>query len=140
MLFVQDNLIIPDSDLHFFTARSDGPGGQHVNTTNSRVCVRFSVAQAGCLTKGQAAVLQHRLKNRITRNGDIILCSTSSRSQKQNKEEVRERLAQVLRTALTVRKKRVPTKISKSAHERRINFKKKRSKTKQSRGRVKMDE
>ena len=140
MLFVQDNLVIPESDLSFFTAKSGGPGGQHVNTTNSRICVRFNIRTASCLSKGQSEILSLRLGRRLTKDGDLILCSTGSRSQHANKQEVLDRLAATLQYALKPRRKRVATKVPKGARERRLKHKRKRSLVKQHRSRVRVDE
>lgn len=120
-------------------ARSSGPGGQHVNTTDSAVLLRFDVANSPNLPEA----VKHRLAvlagSRLTREGVLILRSEGSRSQLLNRQEVRERLVALIRDATVVPKKRRPTKPTKASQTRRVDGKVKRSGVKAGRGRVSLD-
>lgn len=120
-------------------ARSSGAGGQHVNTTDSAVMLRFDVAAS----PGLPDAVKHRLAalagSRMTREGVLILRSEGSRSQLLNRQEVRERLFALIREATIVPKKRRPTKPSKAAKARRVDGKAKRGAIKAGRGKVKFD-
>ena len=120
-------------------ARASGPGGQHVNTTDSAVMLRFDVAAS----PGLPDVVKQRLADlagsRMTRDGVLILRSEGARSQLLNRQEVRERLFALIREATIVPKKRRPTKPTKASQKRRVDGKVKRAAVKQGRGRVRMD-
>ncbi|TPG54062.1 alternative ribosome rescue aminoacyl-tRNA hydrolase ArfB [Sphingomonas glacialis] len=126
-----------DSDelLESFT-RAGGPGGQHVNTTDSAVLLRFDVGASPSLpdaVKNRLAVLAG---SRLTRDGVLVLRSEGARSQLLNRQEVRERLIELIREATIVPKRRRPTKPSKAAKAKRLDGKTKRSTVKSLRGRV----
>lgn len=129
-----------DSDelVESFT-RSSGPGGQHVNTTDSAVMLRFDVANSPNLPD----VVKHRLAaiagTRMTRDGILMLRSEGARSQLVNRQEVRERLFEMIREALIVPKKRRPTKPTKASQTRRVEGKARRSVVKAGRGKVSFD-
>ena len=119
--------------------RASGAGGQHVNTTDSAVILRFDVGNSPGLplaVKNRIAVLAG---SRLTRDGVLVLRSEGSRSQLLNRQEVRERLFDLIREATIVPKKRRPTKPSKAAKARRVDEKKGRSTVKAGRGRVRLD-
>lgn len=116
-----------DSDLieESFT-RSGGPGGQHVNTTDSAVLLRFDMAGSDL-----PEAVRHRLAvlagSRLTREGVLTLRSEGSRSQLLNRQDVRERLLALIREATIVPKKRRPTKPTRASQTRRVDAKKGRS-------------
>lgn len=120
-------------------ARASGPGGQHVNTTDSAVILRFDVANSPSLPDA----VKHRLAalagSRMTREGVIVLRSEGTRSQLENRREVRERLIALIREATVVPKKRRPTKPTKASQARRVEGKARRSAVKSGRGRVRID-
>jgi ribosome-associated protein len=132
-------IAIDDSELIETTTRSGGPGGQHVNTTDSAVILKFDVGNSPGLplaVKNRIAVLAG---SRLTRDGVLVLRSEGSRSQLLNRQEVRERLVELIREATIVPKKRRPTKPSKAAKAKRVDVKKGRSTVKAGRGRVSLD-
>ncbi|MEG3083435.1 alternative ribosome rescue aminoacyl-tRNA hydrolase ArfB [Sphingomonas sp. PB2P12] len=133
------SISIDDSELIESTTRSGGPGGQHVNTTDSAVILRFDVG----LSPGLPLAVKNRIAvlagSRLTRNGVLVLRSEGSRSQLLNRQEVRERLFALIKDATIVPKTRRPTKPSKSAKARRVDTKKVRSSVKAGRGKVRDD-
>ena len=133
------SISIDDSELIESTTRSGGPGGQHVNTTDSAVILRFDVG----LSPGLPLAVKNRIAvlagSRLTRDGVLVLRSEGARSQVINRQGVRDRLLDLIREATIVPKKRRPTRPSKAAKARRVDEKKGRSSVKAGRGRVKLD-
>ena len=119
--------------------RASGPGGQHVNTTDSAVLLRFDVANS----PGLPDVVKNRLADlagsRMTRDGILILRSEGARSQLLNRQDVRDRLIALIREATIVPKKRRPTKPTKASQKRRVEGKVKRATVKQGRGKVRVE-
>lgn len=132
-IVINTYLSIPLTELTFRFTKSGGPGGQHVNKTETKVIVTFDVAQSPCLSDYVRTRLLERLAHRLDKNGVLQLSSQGSRSQKKNKEEVIARLRTLLSGALTVQKKRRPTKPSRRAKERRLDAKKKQGQRKKDR-------
>lgn len=132
-LEVTKALTIPDAELTVGFARSGGPGGQHVNKTETKVEIRWRPASSAVLSERDRAWLLERLADRLTGDGDIIVASSGTRSQKRNRDEARERLAEIIRAALARPKKRKKTRPSKGAVERRIQEKKHVSRRKRER-------
>ena len=127
---IKNSIIIPEHELEVTASRSGGPGGQHVNKTSSRITVRWNVRNSQAFTDEQKNYLMERLASEITSEGDILVSNSTSRSQTQNRQLALGQLAQKIRKALHVPKKRMKTKVSKQAKERRLEEKKKHSKTK----------
>lgn len=129
-----------DSDELVETAtRSGGAGGQHVNTTDSAVVLRFDVAGSPNLPDMVKRRLIELAGSRMTREGVLILRGEASRSQHMNREEVRERLLALIRDATFVQKKRRPTKPTRASQTRRVDAKKGRSTVKAGRGKPRLD-
>ncbi|HEY9014784.1 MAG TPA: alternative ribosome rescue aminoacyl-tRNA hydrolase ArfB [Gemmatimonadales bacterium] len=126
-------LRLPLSELDYRASRSGGPGGQHVNTSSTRIEVHWNIARSPSLTPEQRERLLQRLRTRLDSEGNLRLVSTGSRSQLRNKEEVTERLQKVLAGALAVQKKRKPTRPSRAAKQARLDAKRRRSSTKERR-------
>jgi ribosome-associated protein len=127
-----DGLVIPDGDLVERFSRSPGPGGQSVNTTDSRVELEYDVSNSTALTDAQRARLLARLPSPVLR-----VVATEHRSQHRNRVAARERLADQLRTALAPPPpQRRPTKPTRGSKQRRLDAKKQRGATKSLRGRV----
>ncbi|QNA84399.1 aminoacyl-tRNA hydrolase [Sphingomonas sp. So64.6b] len=134
LLPVTRSIAIDSDELQESFARSSGPGGQSVNTTDSAVMLRFDVRGSPNLPEAVRVRLEILAGSRLTRDGVLVLKSEGARSQLLNRQEVRERLFDLIREATIVPKKRRPTKPSKAAKARRMDGKTKRSTVKSLRG------
>ncbi|MEA3460254.1 MAG: alternative ribosome rescue aminoacyl-tRNA hydrolase ArfB [Bacteroidota bacterium] len=121
-------------ELEFRTSRSSGPGGQHVNKTESRVELLWIPKNSACLSETQILMLTSRLSKRLTDDGVLILVSEKFRSQHRNRAEVTERFLDLVSASLIPVKKRKPTRPTRSSVEKRIRNKKIRGDIKRSRG------
>jgi ribosome-associated protein len=126
-------LRLPRAELEYRASRSGGPGGQHVNTSSTRIEVWWDVAGSPSLNPEQRAHLLDRLRARLDSAGRLRLVSSGTRSQLRNREDVTERLRAVVAAALAVRKKRTPTKPSRAAKAARLEAKRRRAATKRHR-------
>jgi ribosome-associated protein len=133
LLEINSDLRLPLAELDYRASRSGGPGGQHVNTSSTRIEVWWDIAQSPTLSAEQRAQLLARLGPRLDSNGRLRLVSSGSRSQFRNREDVTERLREVVAAALAVRKKRKPTKPSRAAKAARLEAKRRRASLKQHR-------
>lgn len=140
LLRVNDALAIPLAEITYRASRSGGPGGQHVNTSSTKIELEFDVVASPSLTDAQRARIQEQLTNRIDGDGVLRLSSSGSRSQHQNREDATARLAALLADALKERKRRRKTKVPRRAKEARLKEKKKRAETKKTRGPVTPDD
>lgn len=140
LLRVNDELAIPLAEIGYRATRSGGPGGQHVNTSSTRIELEFNVQTSPSLTDAQRSRILQRLANRIDTAGVLRLSSSGSRSQHQNREDVTDRLARLLADALKERKPRKRTKVPRAAKEARLKQKKQRSTIKKHRRPVAPDE
>jgi ribosome-associated protein len=132
-LRVNSWLVIPAGELSERFSRSSGPGGQSVNTTDSRVELSFDVAGSPSLPDWARERAAARLSGRL-RDGVLTVASSGERSQLMNREEARDRLAAILRDALAPpRRPRVATKPSRAARERRLDDKRRRAQKKHDR-------
>ena len=111
-------------ELTFRTSRSSGPGGQHVNKTESRVELIWDLQNTRCLDDHQKSLLARRIRSRLTEEGVLILASGKYRSQHRNRQDVTERFLEVIGAGLKPVKKRRPTKPSRTSVEKRIKGKK----------------
>lgn len=135
MLIVTRSIAIPDSELVERFTRADGPGGQHVNRTESAVELRFDVASSPSLPDDVRARLLARNDRRMTEAGVLVIQARRFRDQVRNRDDARERLADILREGTVVAKKRVATKPTRASRERRLAGKQQRGQTKRSRSR-----
>ncbi|MDX6284064.1 MAG: ribosome-associated protein [Kribbellaceae bacterium] len=134
-LIVRHGVVIPESELAWRFSRSSGPGGQSVNTTDSRVELSFDVAASTALTEVLRERALERLGSRLV-DGVLTVAASEQRSQWRNREAARTRLAALIREAIAAPpRKRRPTRPSKNAVRRRLDDKKRRGDTKRLRGR-----
>jgi ribosome-associated protein len=133
---INEQLSVPRAELEYRATRSGGPGGQHVNTSSTRIELTWNVSTSPSLSDEQRARLMEKLATRIDSEGVLRLVAAGSRSQHQNREEVTKRFADTLARALRVPKARKRTKVPKGVKEERLREKKKRSETKQGRSRI----
>lgn len=126
---------IPDSELTERFLRADGPGGQHVNRTESAVELRFDVANSASLPEAVRARVLARRDRRLTDDGVLVIQGRRFRDQARNREDVRARLVEIIRAALLPAKKRVATKPTRASKERRLAGKKQRGTLKRGRTR-----
>ena len=121
---VTRSVVLPRAEIELRTSRSSGPGGQHAQKSETRVEAVFDVEASAALTEGQ--------KRRVRAKAGPVLRAVAQdeRSQLRNKELATERLVAVLREALRVERKRVPTKPTKAARERRLDDKRRRGEVK----------
>ena len=132
-LVVRHDVTIGGHELWVTTSRSGGAGGQHVNKTSSRVSLHWSVLESTALTDSQRRRVMQRLQSHISAEGILQVHSDGTRSQYQNREAARSRLAEMVRTALHIPKRRKKTRPSRSQRARRLESKKRRSRVKASR-------
>jgi ribosome-associated protein len=121
---------IPLHELTFRATRAGGPGGQHVNTSSTRVELWWNALGSPSLTDAERALLVTAIGHRLDGEGWIRLVSARTRSQLRNREAVIERLQRLVADALVPPKRRHKTKPPRSAAERRLKEKKQRSATK----------
>lgn len=136
---IPDGLVVPGPELSEQFSRASGPGGQGVNTTDSRVQLSWDVAATSALTEQQRDRVLARLTGRLV--GTVLTVEAAEhRSQHRNRVAARERLAATLREALAPPPpRRKPTKRTRGSHRRRLEAKRRRSQLKQQRGRPTTD-
>jgi ribosome-associated protein len=132
-LDITPELRLPLSELEYLASRSGGPGGQHVNTSSTRIEVWWDVANSPSLSPEQRAQLLDRLRARLDSAGRLRVVSSGTRSQLRNREDATERLRTVVAAGLAVRKTRKPTKPTRAAKAARLEAKRRRAATKQHR-------
>jgi ribosome-associated protein len=132
-LHVTDRLVIPGGELHERFSRSSGPGGQGVNTADSRVELSFDVAGSSAIPADLRARAVERLEGRLV-DGVLTIAASEHRAQLANREAARERLVALLREAIAPPPPpRRPTKPSRAAKQRRLDEKRRRSQLKKNR-------
>ena len=137
---ITPELTIPLSELHFRFSRSGGPGGQHVNRTETRVELLFDVTQSPSLTDAQRQHLLARLGSQVDNEGILHIVSSVTRSQYDNRADTIIRFQTLLRRALHRPRHRIATRPGRAAAERRLQAKRQHSQHKQTRRRVDSDE
>ena len=138
-LFVNESVAIPRSELDVRVSRSSGAGGQHVNKTSSRVEIFWSIPSSGAVSEKERARLLDKLKSRITTEGSVRVVASDMRSQSRNRELAEDRLAELVRRALVIPRKRRPTKPTRASKEARLDEKKRQSSKKRDRGQKSFD-
>ena len=132
-LTVTSSLRLPLTELEFRASRAGGPGGQHVNTSSTRVEIVWDVARSPVLTEDQRARLLARLAPRLDRSGRLRLVAAATRSQWRNREAALARLREVVARALEIPKPRKRTKPTRASKAARLEDKRRRSARKQQR-------
>jgi ribosome-associated protein len=125
-------LHLPDHELSWRFSRSSGPGGQHVNTSDTRVELLWSLEESSALSDAQRERAMRNLRHRLV-DGTITVVSSQYRSQLRNREAARVRLEELVAQAVVAPKHRRATKPSRASVERRLDAKKRRSQTKRDR-------
>ena len=126
-LAVNQSVAIPRGELDVRVSRSSGAGGQHVNKTSSRVEIFWNVLTSRALSNEQRARLREKLASRLTIDGSIRVVASDMRSQSRNRELAEERLADLVKRALIVPRKRRATRPTKASKEARLESKKRHS-------------
>ncbi|TWA68119.1 ribosome-associated protein [Azospirillum brasilense] len=127
MIRVTPRISLDESELQESFIRASGPGGQHVNKTDSAVQLRFDVAASPNIPDDVKARLARLAGSRMTAAGVLIIVGDTYRSQLRNREDVRERLIDLIRDATVVPKSRRPTKPTLGSKKRRLEAKGQRS-------------
>ena len=139
MVVVSEQLAIPASELRFRFSRSSGPGGQHVNRSETRVELLFDVTHSPSLTEEQRARILQRLDGYIDGEGELHVVSSATRSQLDNRADATRRFRALLAAALRRRKHRVPTQPGAASRAARLEGKRTRAQVKQARRKVEPD-
>ena len=127
---------IPEKEFVITFSRSKGKGGQNLNKTSTKATLHWDVYNSLVLSPEQKWKVLHELHKRISEKGDLVLWSQSERSQTQNKKQVIDKLHDLVNKVLTPKKKRIPTKPSKAAKEKRLKKKKQVSEKKKLRKKI----
>ena len=125
--------VIPRRELTARATRAGGAGGQHVNTSSTRVEVLWNPSTSRALTDEERARVVERLIARLDADGRVRVVASDTRSQRQNRELAESRLAELVRRALHVPRKRKPTRPTRASTERRLETKRRESEKKQRR-------
>ena len=126
---IDARLTLPGSCLRVQYSRSGGPGGQHVNRTESRVQLFFDVGASPLHAAARRRLLEANA-SRVNRRGELVLACDTHRERGRNLEAARRRLAELVSASLKAPRKRRPTRPTKASKERRLKAKGRRSKTK----------
>jgi ribosome-associated protein len=132
---ITPEVAIPVAELEFRASRASGPGGQGVNTTDSRVELRFDLAGSPSLSDEAKELALRRLGPRVDSGGVLRVVAQAQRSQLANRRAAMERFAELLAAALATPRARRPTRPTRASTARRVESKRRRSATKRLRDR-----
>jgi ribosome-associated protein len=124
---------IPGSELEEQASRSGGPGGQHVNTSSTRVTLRWNLRETCGLRPAAKSRALERLAKRLTRDGELVIHADRHRSRHRNRQDARERLRSLVAKALLVEAPRRPTRPTRASQTRRLDAKRRHGDAKQRR-------
>lgn len=130
MNLTKKDLIVPEHELVITTSRASGPGGQHVNKTDSRVILHWNVYKTTILTDAQKERIFQKLKSQINEEGNVTISCGTTRSQIQNRRLAYQQLIEKITKALHVPKKRIKTGLPENIRQKRLELKRKRSEIK----------
>jgi ribosome-associated protein len=133
MIRVTHTIELPEEEILLEFTRSSGPGGQHVNKTETAVDLRFAIPTSRALTDAVKRRLLKLAGNRVDQTGVLLISAQSYRSQRRNIDEAIERLCELIRRAAVPPRPRRPTRPTKASKERRLTGKKVRADTKRGR-------
>ena len=125
-----NKIIIPDNELKIIFSRSAGRGGQNVNKVSTKACLRWNIWRSRVLNQEEKQRVAKRWAKKIDQKGNFVIYSQSERSQYQNKLDAINKLQNFIKSALKPIKKRIATKPSFGAKERRLKEKKRRTEKK----------
>jgi ribosome-associated protein len=132
-LAVDADVSIPRTELQYRATRAGGAGGQHVNTSSTRIELLWDLPHSTAVTEDQRQRLQSKLVARLDAEGNVRIVASDRRSQQQNRQSAETRLADLVRSALVIPKKRRPTKPTRASKEKRLTEKKRRGERKRNR-------
>lgn len=133
-LEVMPGVVIPRAELKFRATRAGGAGGQHVNTSSTRIELLWDLPHSTAVDDAQRERLRVRLATRLDADGQVRVVSSARRSQQQNREAAEERLVELVRQGLAVPRKRRPTRPTRASRERRLTDKRQQAEKKRNRG------
>ena len=133
LLRATSGMSIPRSELEYKATRAGGPGGQHVNTSSTRIELLWDLPRSVAVSDKERERLRLKLASRLDSDGMVRVVASDRRSQAQNRQAADERLVALVKHALAVAKKRRPTKPTRSSKEQRLAEKKRHSEKKRDR-------